>query len=375
MKRFALFFSLFMLCLVVKANPVSRSQALKEAKSFLATKGVEMNTSEAAYRAPRKANAQESESSYYYIFNVGNDEGFVIVSGDDRTEQILGYSDTGSFDEENMPEPLKEWLDGYAKEMESIIEVDATEYESLSPRRAQEKTKKSIAPMTTSKWGPKYPYNSKTPVINSTNAGLGCATVAVAQYLYYYKKYNDKITPSGTSIDWDNMLDYYHNVSSPNYNSTQLNAVSNFMYYCAKAINVNFYNGSSASISSHIPALKNHFGYNPSMTYVLREYYSVEDWENIIYNELINQRPVLYNGFYKDKDGKSVGHSFVVDGYDNSGLFHVNWGWDGKDNGFFRLSIMYRYQPGSNTYLVPTESYILDHSALLYAVPRLGRPA
>ena len=109
MKRFALFFSLFMLCLVVKANPVSRSQALKEAKSFLATKGVEMNTSEAAYRAPRKANAQESESSYYYIFNVGNDEGFVIVSGDDRTEQILGYSDTGYFDEENMPEPLKEW--------------------------------------------------------------------------------------------------------------------------------------------------------------------------------------------------------------------------------------------------------------------------
>ena len=114
---------------------------------------------------------------------------------------------------------------------------------------------------------------------------MGCATVAVAQYLYYYKKYNDKITPSGTSIDWDNMLDYYHNVSSPNYNSTHLNAVSNFMYYCAKAINVNFYNGSSATISSHIPALKNHFGYNPSMTYVLREYYSVEDWENIKYNE------------------------------------------------------------------------------------------
>ena len=184
MKRFALFFSLFMLCLVVKANPVSRSQALKEAKSFLATKGVEMNTSEAAYRAPRKANAQEGESSYYYIFNVGNDEGFVIVSGDDRTEQILGYSDSGSFDEENMPEPLKEWLDGYAKEMESIIEVDANEYESLSPRRAQEKTKKSIAPLTTAKYGSGYPYTT-----NLTRYAVGCAPVAISILLHYYKNY------------------------------------------------------------------------------------------------------------------------------------------------------------------------------------------
>ena len=377
MKRFALFFSLFMLCLVVKANPVSRSQALKEAKSFLATKGVEMNTSEAAYRAPRKANAQESESSYYYIFNVGNDEGFVIVSGDDRTEQILGYSDSGSFDEENMPEPLKEWLDGYAKEMESIIEVDANEYESLSPRRAQEKTKKSIAPLTTSKWGSGYPYSSKTPIRSTTglHSGLGCATVALSQLLYYYKDFNVKTTtssissiPAGTKLDWENMLDEYIELPSINYNTTQLNAVSNFMYYCALALGVNFSNG-SASVTKHIPTLKNYFGFDTSLTYVNREYYSVEEWENVLYNELINDRPILYNGFFKNPD--YVGHSFIVDGYDNSGLFHVNWGWNGMYNGFFRISVLNRYNPGCISSINPTEhSYVLSQSALLYAVPK-----
>ena len=372
MKRFALFFSLFMLCLVVKANPVSRSQALKEAKSFLASKGVEMNTSDAAYRAPRKANAQEGESSYYYIFNVGNDEGFVIVSGDDRTEQILGYSDSGSFDEENMPEPLKEWLDGYAKEMESIVEVDANEYESLSPRRAQEKTKKSIAPLTTSKWGNGLPYTYKTPTFNGKHAPAGCAPIAVSQLLYYYKNINVKaITsqinssiPKGTKLDWDNMLDQY---SYKSYNSAQQDAVSNLMYYVGCALGASYTSsGTFVSLTAQHPALKNYFAFYSSMAYVEKEYYSNEDWDNVLYRELEHQRPILYNAF-----SVSSGHTFLVDGYDSSGLFHINWGWEGRFNGFFRLSVLNREKSGYNTTILANNSYafVSSHSASLYVAP------
>lgn len=373
MKRFALFFSLFMLCLVVKANPVSRSQALKEAKSFLATKGVEMNTSDAAYRAPRKANAQEGESSYYYIFNVGNDEGFVIVSGDDRTEQILGYSDSGSFDEENMPEPLKEWLDGYAKEMESIVEVDANEYESLSPRRAQEMTKKSIAPLTTSKWGNGLPYTYKTPIFNGKHAPAGCTPIAVAQLLYYYKNYNVSSTtaqinssiPKGTKLDWANMLDEYIYKS---YTTNQQNAISNFMYYVGSALHANYTAYATyAYISEQQPALINYFGYNSSMAYVEKDYFSNEDWENIIYRELLQNRPVLYNAY-----SKNAGHTLLVDGYDKSGLFHINWGWRGDYNGFFRLSVLTRTKAGYATSVEDDLfSFGMDHSASLYVVPSI----
>ncbi|MBR6937148.1 MAG: C10 family peptidase [Prevotella sp.] len=371
MKRFALFFSLFMLCLVVKANPVSRSQALKEAKSFLATKGVEMNTSEAAYRAPRKANAQESESSYYYIFNVGNDEGFVIVSGDDRTEQILGYSDSGSFDEENMPEPLKEWLDGYAKEMESIIEVDANEYESLSPRRAQEKTKKSIAPLTTSKWGTGVPYFLKTPIVNGKHCPCGCGPIAVAQYLYYYKNYNyqqtthqfDSTIPLNTKFNWNLMLDEY---VFNNYSNAQRDAIANFMYYVGCTMGASYSrSGTTASIGAQLTALRDYFGYNANMTFIDRPYYSNEDWDYLIYNELLNKRPVLYNAF-----SDNSGHTFIVDGYDNNGLFHINWGWKGYYNGFFRLSVLNRYESGYKTSIEPSTSYTQDHSILIYATPK-----
>lgn len=375
MKRFALFFSLFMLCLVVKANPVSRSQALKEAKSFLATKGVEMNTSEAAYRAPRKANAQEGESSYYYIFNVGNDEGFVIVSGDDRTEQILGYSDSGSFDEENMPEPLKEWLDGYAKEMESIIEVDANEYESLSPRRAQEMTKKSIAPLTTSKWGNGLPYTYKTPIFNGRHAPAGCAPIALAQLLYYYKNHNINylqadyvvngrvILSKGTFFDWDNMIDEYIYKS---YSTTQQDAVSNLMYNVGRALLASYKpDGTLVSLANQRLALVDCFGYNPSLAYIEREYYSNEDWENIIYDELKQNRPVLYNAFSVE-----AGHTFLVDGYDNSGLFHINWGWRGVCNGFFRLSVLSSYKAGHLTSVEDDfYSFGMNHSASLYVAP------
>ncbi len=361
MKRFALFFSLFMLCLVVKANPVSRSQALKEAKSFLASKGVEMNTSDAAYRAPRKANAQEGESSYYYIFNVGNDEGFVIVSGDDRTEQILGYSDSGSFDEENMPEPLKEWLDGYAKEMESIIEVDANEYESLSPRRAQEKTKKSIAPLTTAKYGSGYPYTT-----NLTRYAVGCAPVAISILLHYYKNDISKSSSYGSKIVWNNLLDVYYDLPSKNYTSVQLTAVANLMKYTGLALSTDANGGTK--VSSQIPGLRDYYAFDKNMTLVDRTYYNVEDWENIIYQELACKRPVVYNAY---DNGYTVGHTLIVDGYDNSGLFHINWGWDGQFNGYFRLSALYRYEAGANGSLNVNNTFCMPryHSALLYSVP------
>ncbi|MBQ2345002.1 MAG: Spi family protease inhibitor, partial [Prevotella sp.] len=146
MKRFILFYSFFTFCLLmVEANPISKAQALQEAKEFLSSKGIVMQTTDEAYKAPRKANSKDA-NPYYYIYNVGNDNGFVIVSGDDRTKKILGYVDSGNFDEDNVPAPLKEWLRGYEREIESLSTIELL---STSPKRKViEKTKKAIPPMT-----------------------------------------------------------------------------------------------------------------------------------------------------------------------------------------------------------------------------------
>ena len=370
MKKFALFFGFLLVCLVSKAGPVSRSQALQEAKSFLATKGVEMKSSEVAHRAPRKANAQESESSYYYVFNAGNDQGFVIVSGDDRTEKILGYSDSGSFDEENMPEPLKAWLEGYEREMESLVEVDVDASTFLAPRRAQEKTKKSIAPLTTSKWASGYPFNIKTPTTDGKHAPVGCSPVAFAQLIYYHRANNPTkstaVIPtysSNVTFDWNNMLDEY---VKGGYTSTQADAVANLMIYCGRALQTN-YSTSATIVNNMLPVLSTYFGFDKSISFIDRSFYSVEDWDNVMYKELINGRPILYNANSTD-----AGHTFVIDGYDIDGLFHINWGWGGLYNGYFVLSIANRYNPKSaqlSTENKPTFTYNNNQCAMIFLSP------
>ena len=375
MKKITLFFGFLLFCLVSQAGPVSRSQALQEAKSFLATKGVEMKSLEVAHRAPRKANAQESESSYYYVFNAGNDQGFVIVSGDDRTEKILGYSDSGSFDEENMPEPLKAWLEGYEREIESIVEVDVEESASLTPRRTQEKTKKSIAPLTTSKWASGYPFNIKTPTTDGKHAPVGCTPVAFAQLIYYHRANNPTqstaVIPTyskNVTFDWNNMLDEY---VRGEYTSVQADAVANLMVYCGRALQTNYTN-SATSVKNQLPVLPTYFGFDNSISFIDRDFYSIEDWDNHIHKELINGRPVLYNA-----TSTEGGHTFIIDGYDSNGLFHINWGWGGLYNGYFMLSITNRYNPNSiqlTTDTKPSFTYNYNHCAMVFVSPsKIGK--
>lgn len=369
MKRFALFSCFLFLCLLVsKANPISRSQALNQAKEFLSSKGIGMKTDDAAYRAPRKVNAQSDENSaYYYVFNAGNDQGFVIVSGDDRTEQILGYSDTGSFDEDNVPEPLQEWLKGYEREIEALGDVEVF---AASPKKVMEKTKKAIPPMTTSKWGHGWPYNSKLPLVDGKNATVGCTPCTFGQILYYYRNSSVPATtatisssiPVGTKFNWNNMVD---ELSMNGYTTAQKDAVANLLRYSGDALGATY--GSSATLANPLyfkTVLPKYFGYNADITEVYRQYFSLEEWESLIYNELMLGRIVPYIGY-----SSNVGHTFLVDGYDSDDLFHINWGWGGKYNGFFRLSILNRYLPGTNTN-IDYSTYSYDHIAILYISPQ-----
>ncbi|MBR5061329.1 MAG: C10 family peptidase, partial [Prevotella sp.] len=373
MKRFALFScSLFLCLLVSKANPISRSQALSQAKEFLSSKGISMKTNDAAFRAPRKVNAQSDENSaYYYVFNAGNDKGFVIVSGDDRTEQILGYSDTGSFDEEDVPEPLQEMLKGYEREIEALGDLNFVP--TATPKKVIEKTKKAIAPMTKSKWGHGYPYDQKTPLSGGVHTSVGCVPTAVGQFLYYYRDKSVKATTaaiangsstiaSGTKIDWDNMLDEY--AFNSGYTTTQINAVANLMLYCGRAMKSTYGSSTITSFDQILPALTKCFGYNDECAMIYRDFYSIQEWNDIVYNELINGRIVLLGGYTVG----DAGHAFIADGYDSNDYFHINWGWFGRYNGYFRLSVLSRDDPSVN--VVGGSSYNAQGAAYIYVSPQ-----
>ena len=307
----------------------------------------------------------------YYIFN-NEAGGFVIVSGDKRTEDVLGYSGEGVFDVDNMPENMKGWLDEYATQIAYIQEHGLS---SPSIRKIQ--SYPSIAPMLTTTWSQYSPYNDECPdFFGQGKCITGCGATAMAQLMYYHREksvtetlatipayttqsysINVDAIPAGSPIDWDNMLDSYNGSEAP----AEKLAVANLMKYCGAAVKMDYSrNSSSSSHNDVLLALKAFFNYNFNTTWEYRDSYSSdEEWGNLIYTELTDNRPVMYSG-----DSDNGGHFFICDGYDGAGFYHINWGWGG-DDGYFLLSILDPYNhPGISS------GYNQHQAALINAAPR-----
>ena len=301
-----------------------------------------------AHKAPLKASATtSSDQAAFYVFNASAGHGYVIVAGDDRVPAVLGYSDTGTFDAQDVPAAMQEWLDGYAAQIEAIALGAKPEERSTS--------REAIAPMLNVNWGQGMPYNVLLPHINGSSndhAYVGCVAVAMAQVMSYWQHPTraTKTIPSYTSypgrtyevsmpaltpmdFDWENMQNtYYINDST----STECLAVANLMRYSTSALQSSFNLTATNSYTRKIPeTLIEFFGYKNSAHYIYRENFSTEGWEETIYAELAAGRPVAYGG-----NKQSAGHAFVCDGYDGEGRFHINWGWNGKSNGYFLLNLL-----------------------------------
>ncbi|MBQ7423020.1 MAG: C10 family peptidase [Prevotella sp.] len=344
---------------MVEAEPITYSEAQTKAIDFLSQKGKKLKIKNLAYKAPSKNSRVDSENAYY-VFNIGEKQGFVIVSGDDRVSDIIGYSDNGSFVQEALPLNARAWLDEYANQIQWLKDNNIPAMKNKSPLQNNgvvERAKAPIYPLLESKWNQGNPYNDKTPIYYRNGKGSHCATgcvaTAMAQVLNYYKypkqiiaeipgytlkKIDGKDTlivfdpiPAGTEIDWDNMLNEYGNGS---YTDVQKEAVSNLMYYCGVAVEMG-YGPSSGSGVDVAERLKAYFDFDSASKVVAHNDYPIDEWENMVYNELYHKRPVYYTGF-----NTSAGHAFVCDGYDGDGYFHINWGWGGGSDGYFKLTLL-----------------------------------
>ena len=285
--------------------------------------------------------------TYFYIFNKGNGQGFVIVSGDDATKTILGYSDEGSFSVENMPENLQNWLNFYQSEIKYAMESGQSATPPDSVQTVALRSASTMSPLLGNiKWDQGEPYNILCPVNQTTKVQTvtGCVATAMAQIMMYHKwpvsgtGSNSDVTSSygtlfvdfsKTSYDWNNMLDGYGGTST----LKQDTAVATLMYHCGVAANMNYNTTSSASYYNAAKALIKNFGYDSDIQICSRDFYTNADWKNKIKSELDAARPVFYSG-----STEAGGHAFVCDGYDSNDLFHINWGWGGMCNGYFELS-------------------------------------
>ena len=211
---------------MLNAAPVGREQARQEAMRFLQARHGEQAARGMRLVGTTKTNTEEARD--YYVFNVGQEQGFVLISGDDRTDPVLGYSDEGSFCEEQMPENLRAWLEGYGRQMKMLGTVgDQTEARSRVRKASLLRT--SISPLLKTRWDQYAPYNDQCPYVNGTDGErtvTGCVATALAQLMYYYQqpaqttadipgytteklKLTMPTIASGTTLQWGNMLETY----------------------------------------------------------------------------------------------------------------------------------------------------------------------
>ena len=388
MKRIILSFICLLSGLQLFAGPVSRQEAQSLAKNFLTSKGITMTTS-MAYRAPRKATFSKTDNAYYYIFNADNNNGYVIVSGDDRTEEVLGYTDSGTFDAETIPENLKSLLQRYTDEIklldaDSVVVTGEQKADYKARRRKVEAARHAVTPLLTSLWNQGDPYNRMCPeyykedgsgVLSGNKSVSGCVATAISQVVNYYKypavtkteipsysfnSYGKTITmpaiPAGTKIDWDNMRDTY---SSSN-TDVEKDAVAKLMLIVGCGCKMGYGPSSGAVTAYGENVLKNYLGFDDATHNAMRSDYDIDEWINMIYKEVYSGHPAVYGGF-----SSGGGHAFVLYGYDSDDLFHVNWGWGGQDNGYFRITVLH---PDSNNGIGAsntTDGYSMGQDAIL----------
>ena len=168
-----------MTVLGMHANPITREQAKQKAAQFLKKTSGKSNL-KAVTNAARLAPTDETES--YYVFDRGTNDGYVIVSGDDETYDILGYTDKGDFDYSQLPPNMKEWLDNYASQISAI-------QGGKTPKRAKISTHPRVEPLVTSTWSQGSPYNLACPDYFGEGLSVtGCVATAMAQLLYYNRE-------------------------------------------------------------------------------------------------------------------------------------------------------------------------------------------
>ena len=390
MKKFLIFASVLLATLATAtAAPVTPSQAQQAANQFMQERrpGVIVQSTPVS-RTPRKMGGHATLAQpNYYIFNTTNNKGYVIVSGDDRTTSILGYTDSGSFDPTNIPVNMKAWLENYDQQIQALDELGELGTGFSAPRP----TRNSISPLVTSHWDQGAPYWDHCPEFMEVTedgdtvgerAYTGCVATSMAQIMNYYKYpitcsqtipsyqmtyyWNEDYYVTDTDplppimFDWDNMKDNYTGAET----QTEKDAVAWLMLYAGCAAHMNYGTNASSTNDPYIPtAFNDYFNYDAKLVY--RSDYEQGDWEELIYQELFAGRPVIYNG----RSGTGGGHSFVCDGYAYGDYYHINWGWGGLGDGFFVLSVLNPYAGGGVASVTSAEGYNIDQTAIIGITP------
>lgn len=349
-----------MLCpLTISARVRTADEAQKVAENYLKT------SLQDASLTPATNPATRGEADNYFVFNVGKDNGYIIVAADDKFQEVLGYADSGNYASALSNPSFVFWMNNLSEEMAKasanpagapypagnanvVAATNPLENAQLSKDAWKAPVTRAVnaidvEPLLKTKWGQGAPYNNECwetgslrPTIGWTpgHAPTGCVATAMAQVMKYHawpQAYGEGA--DAYEYKWDLMADSYDGSES----EEAIDQVAKLMKHIGTSVNMQYYASESSASPFAIPnALVGKFGYDDATIQKLwRDSYGYVELHNILYKELAEGRPVIVGGDYPDSD---MGHQFVLDGCTSDDFFHINWGWNGYCDGYFRLT-------------------------------------
>jgi len=350
------------------AQTIGEDEARQRASRFFRQKNTEIIDAQPQLAYTAKA----EDKTCFYIYNNGN-KGFVIIGGDKVAHEVLGYSFSGAFCYDSVPNNIRWWFEQYAQQISS-----ATNEVKGQSQTGNIKGRHDISNMIKTKWNQNSPFNDKLPRLSwlappYDRLATGCVATAGAQVMRYWKhpqrgvgnnsyklfySYHSTIGKpnlwmadrkdyggakslkfsadfSRNTYRWNDMADTYTSSSTEKQKSAVATLLSDIGIACNMLYGQAKYDGSATPESTLGKALVSNFGYSHNINIRARRNYDERAWEDLVYSELSSDRPVIYGGYEKGMGG----HEFVIGGYEAStNLFFVNWGWGGNYDGYFTLT-------------------------------------
>ena len=323
MKRtLLLVLTVFTNILLANAEPITKARALSIATKYI-------NNPKLSNDTPKTRSSQANEQPAYYIFTNPNDKKFVIISGESKLNELVGYGDKMTENPNDQPPYFKLFL----KEYERVVKEVRSKATATTPQRP---IKRKVEPLLTCKWSQYDPFNKYTPLSNGQHTPTGCVATATAQVMFYNKwpknRPQDYIASTGDDAKksatywWDEMKNTTNEMRA----EQSRQAVGVLMYDIGKAVHMRYYiKGSDSNLQRACNALRDKFDY--TVRYLDKNFLPANEFINEVMQEISDGYPVLVVG---------GPHAFVYDGYDEQGLIHTNWGWGGENDGYFDINIV-----------------------------------
>ena len=379
------------------AGPVDQQKAQKLGAKFLSTTALAQRNADIQLNCVAAATDITRGAIDYYVFNVKNGEGFIIVSGDDCAKPILAYSTTGTYDPQDVSEGFAFTLKGFQEEIQYMREhnIAATPDIVAEWKRVSEtgslnrggQTRAVVDQLCQTLWNQNFPWNSQCPEDPEGNGGhvyAGCVATAMGQVMKFWEwpaqgTGSHTYNPQGYAQQTANFGETeYHFELMPNVlDSTSTEDdyyyIAQFLHHCGIAVDMQYSGNGSGAYSEMVPdALRNYFRYtcDDHITNYGNWWpgwgYTNEEWAQMLKDGGLDELlPLYYSG---QDDSGAGGHAYVCDGYDENDYFHYNWGWSGRDNAWCPIGAANTTRYNFNT-MVGFTGHIVPQNDTYYSRP------